>query len=93
MHVWRCVVTVVKEVVVFVPETWVVIKEVMVYVPVVTVFPPHSSRYVCMFCQGITTVIIKTNVKSTITKTTNAILTFRFIKGQRWIRFPIFISL
>ena len=93
VHIWRCVVTVVWVMVVFVPETWVVIREVTVYVPVVAVFS-HFSKSICMmFCEGITTKTIKTNVNSTIARTTSATLTFRFTKGQGWVRFPVFISL
>lgn len=79
--------------VVFVPETWVVIKEVMVYVPVVADLSQLSNLFCIGFCEGITTKTIKTKVKSAIAKTASAILTFRFMKSQRWIRFPVFISL
>jgi hypothetical protein len=87
MHIWRCVVTVVTEMVVFVPETWVVIKEVMVYVSVVADFSQLSNAFCIGLCEGITTKTIKIKIESTIAKTTSAILTFRFMEGQRLMRF------
>jgi hypothetical protein len=73
VHIWRCVVTVVKEVVMFVPETWVVTKEVIVYVPVVADFAQLSNSFCMGLCEGITTRAIKTKAKSTMAKTTSAI--------------------
>jgi hypothetical protein len=90
VHIWRCVVEVVTVMVVFVPETCVVIKEAMVYVPIVSDFSQFSNSFSVGFCEGITTTTIKTKVKSTMARTTSVILTFRFMKGQRWIEFHIF---